>query len=219
MNETKTRRKIAVGVIAALASLSVMVGGVFDSSKEILDESSKPDKDKISNVGEQQAVSEQTVLMQKIAQKIRGLIYKVPVKVRSVVFVPLWAIGSAILWAGDLFFSTLIAPFVHVIASFLLQTLVVFGIVALCVKILFPDLPLKKIVSKKMLLSVLAGSAFVCFCDLIVPRFWEGYGSFRNVTRVGLILLVIAIILSPFIRKKLKDPVSYEIVYNGVTIG
>lgn len=52
-------------------------------------------------------------------------------------------------------------------------------------------------------------------CDIIVPHFWQDYKLYRNISKALLGLFVMGIILKPFIKKKLKDPVSYKIVYNG----
>lgn len=220
MKESKKRNKIAVGVIAGIASLSVLLGGVFDSSGEILENSPGTEKDAISSIGElaRDDIQAKTV-SQSMRQALKNLVYRIPVKIRAVLFVPLWFLGSAILWAFDLALGAIVAPAAHLILGFILQTLLLLAVIGLFIKILFPDLPWSKIFSKKLFLSVFAGSIFMSFCDIIVPHFWQDYKLYRNISKVLLGLFVVGIILRPFIKKKLKDPVSYKIVYNGKVLG
>ena len=219
MKESTRRKKIAVGVLASVASLSVLLGGVFDSSRELL-EDSKPSEDAISGISDltRDEVQAKTVT-QDMRRALKNLVYRIPVKVRAVLFAPLWFLGSAILWAFDLALNAIVAPVAHLILGFFLQTLLLFGIIGLCIKILFPDLPWSKIFSKKLFLSVLAGSIFMSLCDVIVPCFWEDYKLYRNIGKLLLGLFVAGIILKPFIKKKLKEPVSYKIMYNGKVLG
>ena len=216
MKESKKRNKIAVGVIAGIASLSVLLGGVFDSSGEILKDSSGTEKDAISSIGELAGNDIQAkTVSQSMRRAVKNLVYTIPVRIRAVLFVPLWFLGSAILWTFDLAVGAMIAPAARLILGFILQALLLFAVIGLCIKILFPDLPWSKIFSKKLFLSVFAGSIFMSLCDIIIPHFWQDYKLYRNISKALLGLFVMGIILKPFIKKKRKDPTSYKIVYNG----
>lgn len=207
-------------MIAGIASLSVLLGGVFDSSGELLEEYPESKSDIADSAGDFcRDEMREAAVKQTVKQKVRDLLYRLPVKVRAVLFMPFWLIGSAILWAFDLVISAVAAPAAHLILGFLLQTLLLFGVIGLCIKILFPDLPWSKIFSKKLFLSVAVASIFMSLCDIIIPYFWEDYRLYRTLGKVLLGLFAAGIILKPFIKKKLKDPVSYRIVYNGKVLG
>ena len=220
MKESTKQRKIAVGLIAGLASVSVLLGGVFDSSKELLEDYPQTGEDVVESINElsKDGIHEATV-KKSVRQAVKNLLYKIPVKVRAVLFVPFWFIGSAILSAFELALSAVVAPLARLALGFGIQTLLLFGVIGLCIKILFPDLPWSKIFSKKLFLSVLFGSIFMSLCDIIVPHFWDDYRLYRTLGKVLLGLFVAGIILRPFIRKKLKGPASYEIVYEGKVLG
>ena len=219
MIENKNRKKIALSLIASLTSVSVLLGGVFDSSQDLLKDYPQTPKAVIETIDDYTRDDlEEANEKESYRQKLKKLIYKIPAKVRVVFFLPLWILGSLIIASADFLFKTLIAPFASLIISFLLQTLLLFLIIGICIKIMFPDLPWSKIFNKKLFLSVLFGSIFMSACDLIVPHFWKDYSFYRNISRFVLGLIVILIILKPFIKKKLDHPVSYEIQYNGKTL-
>ena len=210
-------RKIGLGVIAGLASLSVLIGGVFDSSMDLLEEipqdpgtaeaAKELSKDTLKKSG----------LIHRVKASVRNLIYKVPVKLRVVLFLPLWLLGNTILIAAEFLYKTLLAPVGSLILGFILQTLLLLGIAGLCIKIMFPDLPWSKIFNRKMILLVIAGSVFMSACDFVMPMIWEKYPLYRRLSKLITGLIVLLIILKPFIRKKLKNRISYEVRCNGET--
>lgn len=214
------RKKISIGMIAGLASISVLLGGIFDSSKELLKDYPQTPKDVVESIDDYSKDDLKEAFNQDgIKEKLRLMIYKIPVRIRAILFLPLWLLGSTILWGFDLLAKTLIIPFAHLILGFIIQTLLLFALIGICIKILFPDLPWSKIFSKKLFLSVLLGSIFMSACDLIIPRFWSDYTFYRNLSRFILGLIVILIILKPFIKKKLQNGISYQIEYKGKIIG
>lgn len=220
MKENKTRKKIAIGMMAGLTSVSVLLGGIFDSSKDLLEDYPHTNEAVIESIDDYSKDDLQKAQAKdSIRNRLRKLIYKIPVKVRAALFVPLWAMGSAILWAADLLFKTLIAPIAHIFLSFVIQTFLLFAIIGVCIKILFPDLPWSKIFSKKLFLSALVGSIFMSLCDLIVPHFWQDYTMYRNLSKLIIGMITAFIILKPFIRNKLKNRISYQITYEGKVLG
>ena len=216
MKVNSTKKKVGIGMLAGVTSVAVLLGGAFDSSSEILN-GYMDDSHIVIEEGEKEEIKPGKKA--SFNNKIKELVYKVPVGIRAVVFVPLWFLGSAILYAFDLFVGAVIAPFGHLILGFLLQALLMLGIVATCIKILFPDLPWKKIFSKKLILSVLIGSLVVSLCDWIIPMFWEKYSFYRLISKFILGGIVILIILKPFIKKKLNEPPKYQIMYDDEVLG
>ena len=216
MTDKSAKKKVGIGVLAGITSVAVLLGGVFDSSSEILN--GYIDDSHIV-IQEDEQNEAKPAKKSSFNNKVKELVYKVPIGIRTVVFVPLWFLGSAILYGFDLLVSTVIAPFAHIILGFLLQALIMLGIVAVCIKILFPDLPWRKIFSKKLILSVLIGSLVLSICDWIIPMFWEKYRFYRLISKFILGGIVILIILKPFIKKKLNEPPKYEIVYEDKVLG
>ncbi len=218
MEKKKSGKKIALGIAAGVASLSVLVGSVFDSSMDLLEETSQDPKAVTETVKDLSKDSLQKKgLEQKARAYVRNVIYKIPVKVRAVLFLPLWLLGNMVLIAAEVLYKTLLAPIGSLILGFALQTLLLLGIVGICIKILFPDLPWSKIFNKKLILLVIAGSVFMSVCDFVMPMIWEKYTMYRRFSKLIIGLIIILIILRPFIKKKLKNRNSYEVRCNGET--
>ncbi|MBQ2658181.1 MAG: hypothetical protein IJF87_06385 [Erysipelotrichaceae bacterium] len=216
--EKKSGKKIVLGIAAGVASLSVLVGSVFDSSMDLLEETSQDPKAVTETVKDLSKDSLQKKgLKQKAKAYVRNVIYRIPVKVRAVLFLPLWLLGNMVLLAAEALYKTLLAPIGSLILGFVLQTLLLLGIVGICIKILFPDLPWSKIFNKKLILLVISGSVFMSVCDFVMPMIWEKYNMYRRLPKLIIGLIIILIILRPFIKKKLKNRNSYEVRCNGET--
>ena len=211
MKNRKNGKKIALGIAAGLTSLSVLVGSVFDSSADLLEETPRNPKTVTKITKDLSSISLQKKgLKQKAIAYLRSVIYRIPVKARAVLFAPLWLLGNIVLMAAETLYKIFLAPIGSLILGFVLQTLLLLGIIGICIKILFPNLPWSKIFSRKLIVLVIAGSLFMCACDLLMPMIWEKYVLYRRLSRLIIGLIVILIILSPFIRKKLKNRISYE---------
>lgn len=201
-----TKKKITVSLVASLTSVSLLLGNIFDSSKDLLDNPKTP-KAMIESTDDYSEDDQQNnEKKDSIKQKIKNLIYKIPIKVRAFFFLPLWLLGNLLI--------SLLTPLMHIILSFLLQTLIMFIVVVLCIKILFPDIPLSKLLNKKLFLCIILSSLFIKLCDYFIPMFWADYNLYRNIIRFVLGLIFILIILKPFIKKKIKDGPVYEIIYD-----
>ena len=218
MKNRKSGKKIALGIAAGLTSLSVLVGSVFDSSADLLEETPRDPKTVTETAKDLSGDSLQKKgLKQKAKAYFRSVIYRIPVKARTVLFAPLWLLGNIVLMAAETLYKILLAPIGSLILGFILQTLLLLGIVGICIKILFPDLPWSKIFSRKLVILVIAGSLFMSACDLLMPMIWEKYVLYRRLSRLIIGLIVILIVLRPFIKKKLKNRISYEARCDGET--
>ena len=218
MENKGNRKKVALGIAAGLTSLSVLLGSVFDSSKDILEDIPYDSGKVMETVNDLSKDSlKKSSLKQRAKAYIRNVVYKIPVKIRAVLFIPLWLLGNMTLLAAELLYRTLLAPIGRLILGFILQTLLLFGIIGICIKLMFPDLPWSKIFNRKLILLVFAGSVFMSACDFVMPMIWDKYVLYRRLSRLIIGLLVILIILRPFIKKKLKNRISYEVRCDGET--
>ena len=216
VKENNTRKKVGIGLLASLTSISLLLGSLFDSAQELKKEYPKTSKAVIESIDDYSKDDLEENEKADFKQKIKNLIYRIPVKIRTVFFVPLWGLGNVLIYMFNLTFQTLIAPILHLLLSFVIQTLILLLVIGICIKILFPDLPWSKIFSRKMIIAVIIGSIFMSLCDFIIPYFWKDYTFYRNLARFILGLLIGTIILKPFIKKKFEHPISYEIVYDDI---
>lgn len=215
----KKRKQIEKGIVAGLTSASVLLGGTFDSPQDLINNDKyKPEAviEKVLNEDEDKQEAKQK---NTLKEKFRNLVYKVPVKIRTYLFVPLWFLGTFLISLTDLLVKVVLAPVSHIIINFILHVLIILGIVVICIKVLFPDLPLSKILNKRTLIMVIIGSMLLSLCDIFMPMVWDKYKLYRNISKLVLGLVVILIILKPFIKKKLENPYTYEIQYENEILG
>ena len=61
---------------------------------------------------------------------------------------------------------------------------------------------------------MLIGSLVIRIVDLVLPHFIDNYKTYRMIIKFVIGLIATGIILKPFIKKKLENRISYEIVYD-----
>ena len=210
----KTNRKLAAGMIAGVASASVLLGRSFDSPKDLLECIGDDSEPVIEEYKEVLLEERHPWLGMSVRQTTRKYILKIPVKLRMVLCVPLWIMGNALLFMAEFLVRTLLTPLGHLVLGFLLQTLILMAIIAVCIKILFPDLPWSKIFSRKTILSVIIGSAIMSIADAVIPLFWDQYKAYRRLSKLILGFVAILLIMKPFLKKKWKERISYDIQYD-----
>lgn len=218
MEKTKEQlqkeKRVRQGLLAALTSASVLVGTTFDSPEDILNRYDKPIKPLVEYTDKQESVDKKTDNHSK--DYFKNIIYKIPLNIRLYIFAPLWFLGTGIIYAFEMFLK-IITPFAHILTNFVIHLSLMSLVVIICVKLLFPDLSLKKILNKKTLLLILIGSIVLSICDLIMPFIFDKYRLYRNISKLIIGILFLFVILKPFIRKKRNNLYSYEVVSNDMT--
>jgi len=119
--------------------------------------------------------------------------------------VPLWAIGWAIWTVAGGLWTMLLGPIAGKAVSWLFLLAALFGAVALGLKTVFPDLPLKKIFNKKSLLGLILGGLGLGVADLTVPMFWDGYEALAHVLRASGMALILGTLAFVLVRRVLKE--------------
>ena len=209
------KKKIAKATIATITAGSVLVGGTFDTPKDIINDQYKQpavvteihddlDEDSLENDSKDKSL---------VKDKLKRLIYKIPVKIRAVLFVPMWFIGSFILNILAAIVKFVGLPLLTFLGSVLMHFVIMFIVIAICLKILFPNIPLRKLLNKKVFIGLILGSVILSLCDLICPMFIENYTYYRLLSKIIIGLIVITILMIPFIKKKFKDINQLEVRY------
>ena len=218
MEKTKEQllkeKRVRQGLITTLTSASVLIGTTFNSSQDILNEFEKPVEPHVKNLN-----NENILDTNKVSSKsniLKNIIYKIPVNIRLYIFVPLWFLGTGIIYVVEMFLK-IITPFAHILTNFVIHLLLMSLVVIICIKLLFPDLPLKKILNKKTLLLIIIGSIALSICDLIMPFIFDKYRLYRNISKLIIGILFLLAILKPFIKKKRNNLYSYEVVSDDMT--
>ena len=216
--EELRKKKVKKAVVAGVTSASVLLGGTFDTPEDILNPAKKQIKPVSEVVDHSDDLFEDLYKKEDPKDAFKNLIYKIPLKIRMYVCVPLWFLGTGILTLLELLLKVVLVPLAHIILNFILHTVLLMAIIAICVKLLFPDLPWSKIFNKRTLLFIFIGSIIMSLLDVFMPIVWDKYRLYRMLSKLIIGLIVLFTILRPFIKKKLDDMYEYEITYNGKTL-
>ena len=209
------KKKVTLGILAGLTTFSVTLGALFESAEELKQNYPKTPKAVIESINDYSEDNlENSEVHDSFKERLKKLIYRIPVKIRTIFFVPLWAIGHILISLLEILFQNIFIPIVSQIGGFLVETAIILLITAICIKIMFPDMPWSKIFSRKFILSVLIGSLVIRIVDLVLPHFIDNYKTYRMIIKFVIGLIATGIILKPFIKKKLENRISYEIVYD-----
>lgn len=215
MDEKKKKewkRKAAVGVVAAAASASVLVGGAFDSPADLLSADSDDDNgsptpvvhtlaaqtaDLVDDASGNASDDEDEERRQRFPA-VRRWMLSLPVGVRALIGVPLWAAGWAITAGLSLLWNAALAPIGGRILAWVLAAIAAVLVFALTARALFPNVPWKKILRPRNILLVVIGMAFLGATDTLLSIFWKDYPPIGQVARLigGAVMITCACLAS-----------------------
>ena len=186
----KAHKKTVRGAATSLVVLSLLTGLAFQSPGDILQDQTDAssftptpvvlDIDEFVNApvddDEDQDGDEQKTVKLSLIARFRQAVLSLPKSVRLLLTVPLWAAGTAILTVISFLWNTLFAsPLGAFIASLAMGFAILLGLFTVTAKALFPDIPLRKLLSKRNLL-ILAGLALLLSVfDAVAPVYWHSY--------------------------------------------
>ncbi|MBQ7459856.1 MAG: hypothetical protein IJS72_00595 [Oscillospiraceae bacterium] len=218
--EEKKKAGAAGAAAAVVAAAGVAVAGMFGSPAEILEDDGKnsayidrAEAEEAAAAGDSEDTEDEEEkkrpgLKAAVSKKLLNL----PVAVRALVLVPLWAIGTAILFAMGLVWPMLSPALGKVLGSVALAALV-FGAIVLGAKALFPNMPIKKLLNRKTLPAICIAGSAAALLDLIIPLFISDYQNVRSVIQTiimtsvsGAIIVFLSIILMRGKKKKESEP-------------
>lgn len=176
MDKHKTdelKKRAAAGAAAALASASLVVGGLFQSPADLLDEpvdsyiSSVPDlPDDDLDGSEDDTLPDEK--KKSISSRLRARLLALPLAVRAVVFLPLWVIGCGLIGIGSTLWGGVLSPAVSAALRWVCIAAVM--LLALCagVKALFPSVPIRRILSRRTVTTAVIGMLVVGALEIIL---------------------------------------------------
>ena len=225
------KKKAVKAGVALFTSASVLVGGLFPSPDAILadEQDLNPvaivqndndnddldgdggDGDSGSQEDEEETGEETGGLRAGLRQKLLQL----PLALRVFVLVPLWAIGFTIWTVAGGLWTTLLGPIAGKAVSWLFLLAALLGAVALGMKAVFPDLPLKKIVNKKSILGLVLGGLALGVADLTVPMFWDGYEALAHVLKASGMAAILGSVSFALIKRTLKKKKAEAVPAEG----
>ena len=200
-------KKAAIkGGSAILVTLSLLTSMAFNAPADILDEQPDPqisnppivlDIDEYVNtdVDDDDEADEQKTSKMGVIARFRQVVLSLPSSVRLLVVTPLWLIGTALMTLITFLWNTVFAsPIGAFIASLAVGFAVLTGLFAVTAKTLFPDVPLRDILTKRNLTILAAAAVILSGLDAAMPLFWNKYPAVSFLVKLALGAGVISIL-------------------------
>lgn len=116
------------------------------------------------------------------ADQLRAAIIRLPVAIKALILLPLWAVGAipvavVTALAGSPIWGTLL--------GFVLQGAVLVGVFCAVYKLLFPHKKVRDLFKKKNLKWLLAGAGGVVAADWVLAQVWTGWNALRIILMVA----------------------------------
>lgn len=178
----KAGKRAAQTAGGALLAVSLFFGGLFASPKEITDpENAAGGAAIVQTVDMPSASDDLTAANEAVPERKRTLreriaerITRLPLAVRVLFVLPAWAVGFAILWAFSLLGSLMGVPILGAFLKWLIGAAVVLGLILLAQKLVFPNIPLKELLSEKNLVPLAVCAGVIAFAGAFGGLLWKG---------------------------------------------
>ena len=127
-----------------------------------------------------------------------------PSVVRGVVLLPFWAVGKVLLTLLSLLF-TVLSPILQILLGVLLNAALLFGLFALLLKLLFPNLRWRDIFTKRNILLLTIGSVLLSAMDTVLRTYWEDYRPISIAIKLGFALVILCLLCWRILGKRKKS--------------
>ncbi len=165
----KVKKRIARSAVALTTAASLITAGLFHTPAKLVKEEAvfvppaiveTMDREPVPNEPEDMP-EEEEARKKNLKDRFREALLRIPRIVRILLLLPLWCIGTALLAVLTPLFQTVLPPLLNILLKWLIIAAVLLGLVTAAMKLVFPDLPLKKILSKRNVVLVVVCSAVV----------------------------------------------------------
>lgn len=184
----EVRKHALRGVTTTLVVLSLLTGLAFSSPAEINEDQAaanyRPapivmDVDDFMNAtvdDDDDDADEQRGSKIGIVARFKQAVLSLPQSVRLLIITPLWLIGTGLMTLVSFLWNVIFAsPLGAFIASLATGFAVLVGLFAATAKILFPDVPLSRILSKRNILILGIAALLLSGIDALAPLYWHQY--------------------------------------------
>ena len=212
--EKKKGRKALMALVAVIASASVSLAGFFSEPAALLDRDIKIPSAQVNVIvdddDDEGDENEEKENKQGFSEKARAFILRIPLVIRGTVGVVMWALGWVIIRLAMILWIGILSPALGFLLRTLLTFLILAAVVAAVLKLLFPWLRFKDILSKRNIIFLLVMSVLLNVFDTVLPFVWDGYKTVRNtVLFLFYMFVTITAVISASSRiRKLKDAVA-----------
>ena len=190
------KSKLIKGAATVTVLVSLVAGMLFNGATEITPELTRTqvnktpivmDIDEFVNATESDEDEDVSEKKGGFIQRMKQAVFGLPLGVRLIVITPLWLLGTALITAASFIFKILIAS---PIGAFALMALVSWGVLvgvyAVTAKTLFPDVPMRQILSKGHITTLGVVALAIAGIDVVAPLFWDKYPLMSGLVKLGI---------------------------------
>ena len=168
----KTKKRAAATAAAVIAAAGTVLGGSFDSPADLMDDDDEmipvqtaeyAADDECDDAGEPEKRS--------LRRRVRRLVQTLPAGVRAAVGVPLWCVGWLVITAASALWSAVLSPVAGAVLRCAATAGIMLAVIFAMMKIVFPDMPVKRIFNRRSILTALFGTAAVGAADALMCVF------------------------------------------------
>ena len=207
----KSAKKVVTGsALAAIAAAGLTLGALFSSPEDLLNKeffltppyeiSDVILNDDNSDGPDVSPENEQEKKQRGIRAALRRFFLTLPVEVRAFAGVPLWAVGRLLLALLLPLLKNVLAPASVTILKYLCIAGLIFTAILLSVKAVFPELPMKKLVTGKKIAVSAAITVLFGAVGVILQIFWPEAMKAYEITESGLITALIILVGAGILR-------------------
>ncbi len=200
----KAGKKAAGAAVAFTAAVGVFFSSLFGSPNDLLADPAANEPPAIvmeissdEEVEEEQEEQEEEKMEKPgFFARIRMMILNLPLFVRVAIGLPLWALGWLVTQAFAALWKLFLAPVAGHILTFLIMAAVLLAVMTVLLKTVFPDLPLKEILSRPNILIVMIGCAVFCVFNIAMGQSSQDFSRWEPLIRFteGLFILLLVLL-------------------------
>ena len=207
----KFGKRAAATAAGVLAALSLALGAVVDSPDELFSGTAQTAQAVYCVSAQedcaQDASPTEPAKKERLRDKLRRLFFSQTSIVRGAALLPFWAIGKVLLTLFSLLFTAL-SPVLQILLGILLNALLLFGLFLVVLKLLFPNLKLKDLLTKRNILLLAIGSLLLSATDVVLKTFWEDYRPISIALKLVAALLVLSLLCWRIFGKRMKKQIA-----------
>lgn len=172
----KTKKRAAATAAAVIAAAGTVLGGSFDSPADLMDDddamipaqTAEYAADYECDGGGDDAGEPEK---RSLRRRVRRLVQTLPAGVRAAVGVPLWCVGWLVITAVSALWSAVLSPVADTVLRCAATAGIMLAVIFAMMKIVFPDMPVKRIFNRRSILTALLGTAAVGAADALMCVF------------------------------------------------
>ena len=179
-------KKVAAGVAVTVAVASIATNIAFQPDELLHDHAYLEAHTRMIQIDEMGEAEIEYSEPEELSRHdtMRNWLLRLPVPVKAVILLPLWALGAIPVALCTGAFAG-INPILAYALSFLLQAAVLVGVFCVVYKLIFPDRSIRELFKKKNRRWLLLGAAAVTGADMLLGIFWTDWSALRVVILVA----------------------------------